>query len=107
MNIFRNEKLQQVVAELPEDKLLNYFLSFKGYNKVKLDGLKNNSYYYINTLVRCPVSGFSRRALYIINPNSRVKTKLKSLFDKYPKTDKGTMGFPLHWEKEPLWATET
>jgi len=41
-----------------------------------------------------------------INPNSRFKTKLKSLFDKYPKTDKGTMGFPIDWEKEPLWAEE-
>lgn len=38
-----------------------------------------------------------------INPKSCFKSKLKDLLSKYPKTDKGTMGFPLNWENEPLW----
>jgi hypothetical protein len=42
--------------------------------------------------------------LNIINPGHSFKQKLGVLFSKYPCIDKSTMGFPINWQKEPLWT---
>lgn len=41
--------------------------------------------------------------LNTVNPKHTFKRKLENLFLKYPNVDKGAMGFPAHWEAEPLW----
>ena len=41
--------------------------------------------------------------LNIINPNHSFKEKLDALFSKYPNIDRVAMGFPVSWQKEPLW----
>lgn len=70
-------------------------------NKTKKPWLKsnvpNNKVFFVLSMIYFLIKQ--------INPNSSFKNKLKNLISKYPKTDKGAMGFPLDWEKEPLWIT--
>lgn len=39
----------------------------------------------------------------IISPNNHLKQNLLDLFAKFPNIDIHAMGFPIDWEKEPLW----
>ena len=41
--------------------------------------------------------------LNIISPNNDMHTKLKNLLLQFPMVDITAMGFPKHWETEPLW----
>ena len=45
--------------------------------------------------------------LDVISPNNDMQDKMKSLFNAYPEIDLNAMGFPQHWEKEPLWLHES
>lgn len=38
-----------------------------------------------------------------ISPNNDMLEKLQSLFSVFPEIDPKAMGFPMEWEKEPLW----
>lgn len=40
----------------------------------------------------------------IISPNNDLKAKLNNLFVRFPQIDLKAMGFPLGWEREPLWV---
>ena len=44
--------------------------------------------------------------LNVINPEHSFKQKLNSLFLKYSSIDKAAMGFPVDWQKEPLWGSQ-
>lgn len=39
----------------------------------------------------------------IISPNNSFKQRLLDLLAQYPNVDPHAMGFPVHWENEPLW----
>jgi abortive infection bacteriophage resistance protein len=41
--------------------------------------------------------------LNVVNPKHTFKQKLESLFLKYPNVDRAAMGFPAHWQSEPIW----
>ncbi len=41
--------------------------------------------------------------LNAIKPHNDFTQKFKSLLSQYPSIDIRAMGFPLDWEKEPLW----
>jgi len=42
--------------------------------------------------------------LFTVSPNNTFTNKLKSLFALFPSIDIKSMGFPIDWEKEPLWS---
>ena len=39
-----------------------------------------------------------------VNPHNTFAEKIKNLFKDHPNVDPSAMGFPLDYEKEPLWA---
>ena len=39
----------------------------------------------------------------IVSPNNNLKDHLTNLFASFPNVDAKAMGFPEHWESEPLW----
>jgi abortive infection bacteriophage resistance protein len=41
--------------------------------------------------------------LNIISPGHTFNSRLKELIKSYPFINQKEMGFPLHWEKDPLW----
>jgi abortive infection bacteriophage resistance protein len=55
----------------------------------------NNRIYYVLSMIIY--------LLNTVNPKHTFRQKLEDLFTKYPNVDKRAMGFPLHWEHEPLW----
>ena len=56
---------------------------------------KNRIYFNI-----CMIKYF----MNIISPNNDFKAKLNNLFVRFPQIDLNAMGFPLGWEREPLWV---
>ena len=56
---------------------------------------KNKIYFNI-----CMIKYF----MNIISPNNDFKAKLNNLFVGFPQIDLKAMGFPLGWEREPLWV---
>lgn len=56
---------------------------------------KNRIYFNI-----CMIKYF----MNIISPNNDLKAKLNNLFVRFPQIDLKAMGFPLGWEREPLWV---
>jgi abortive infection bacteriophage resistance protein len=42
--------------------------------------------------------------LFTVSPSNRFTEKLTSLLAEYPTVDKRGMGFPEHWQSEPLWS---
>ena len=42
--------------------------------------------------------------LFTVSPHNRFTEKLTSLLAEYPTVDKRAMGFPEHWQSEPLWS---
>ncbi len=57
--------------------------------------IENNRMYFILSMIIY--------LLNIIDSKHLFRLKLKTLFLKYPIIDKIAMGFPIDWEKEPLW----
>lgn len=43
--------------------------------------------------------------LNIINPSNTFYHKIKLLLNEYPNIDVNAMGFPKHWQEEPLWGS--
>ena len=41
--------------------------------------------------------------LDVISPNNDMLGKMQNLFTAFPEIDKAALGFPIGWEKEPLW----
>lgn len=41
--------------------------------------------------------------LQTVNPNNKLKSKLKILLTEFPSVDIGQMGFPDNWETENIW----
>jgi len=41
--------------------------------------------------------------LFTVSPSNCFAEKLKSLLAEFPTVDKRAMGFPEHWQNEPLW----
>lgn len=39
-----------------------------------------------------------------INPNTRFAEHLRTLFDRYPDINLGSMGFPDQWNRDPFWT---
>jgi len=60
----------------------------------KILPLNNKVYFILSMLVFL---------MNTINPNHNIQSKFKILLAKYPNIDVSAMGFPLSWEKEPLW----
>lgn len=56
---------------------------------------KNRIYFNI-----CMIKYF----MNIISPNNDLKAKLNNLFVRFPLIDLKAMGFPVGWEREPLWV---
>ena len=40
----------------------------------------------------------------IVSPDNNLKEHLTSLLASFPNVDTKAMGFPEHWELEPLWS---
>ena len=57
----------------------------------------NDKVYYVLCIIRY--------MLLTINPNSSFTTRLINLLQDYPSVDTRAMGFPVNWQKEPLWQT--
>ncbi|MDR3339074.1 MAG: Abi family protein [Candidatus Symbiothrix sp.] len=60
--------------------------------------VQNNHIYYILSMMIY--------FLNTVNPQHTFKQKLNDLFTKYPNVDKRAMGFPVHWQDEPLWEQQ-
>lgn len=41
--------------------------------------------------------------LNAIDPRNELCAKFKDLLSQYPEVDTNAMGFPKHWQDEPLW----
>ena len=41
--------------------------------------------------------------LYAIDSRNELCAKFKDLLSQYPEVDTNAMGFPKHWQDEPLW----
>jgi len=41
--------------------------------------------------------------LHSIDAQNTFAADLKALLAKYPTVDAAAMGFPIHWQQEPLW----
>ena len=68
---------------------------------------KTNKQWLVNTAISNDRTYFVLSMLiYLmntINPKHNIPQKIKALLAKYPNVDTRAMGFPVGWEKEPLW----
>lgn len=56
--------------------------------------VSNRSYFILSMLAYL---------LQTVNPHNRFVSKFTGLLKKYPNVDIGALGFPEHWQTEPLW----
>jgi abortive infection bacteriophage resistance protein len=63
-----------------------------------ISGIKNNRTYYQLSIIQY--------LLNTVNPSSTFKEKLIKLLEEYPNIDPKAMGFPLKWQKCPLWKDD-
>jgi abortive infection bacteriophage resistance protein len=59
------------------------------------DTAPNNKVYYILSIMLYLLSS--------VNAKNQLIYRLKVLLKKYPDVDVAALGFPVNWEKEPLW----
>ena len=75
---------------------------------VKPELLKKPKYTWLtnNEINRNKLYAFLSCSLYllkVINPKTNTGKYFRELFEKYPDTNLGAMGFPENWEDEELW----
>jgi len=59
------------------------------------NGTENKKLYFVLSMIVY--------LLNTVNPNHSFVERLTTLLEKYPKADRGAMGFPDNWKTEPLW----
>jgi abortive infection bacteriophage resistance protein len=89
----REMRIQPIIPRNPHHP----FLNTTAYQHPDLNRLMplNNKAYFILSMV-----------LYLmntINPKHSIHSRFFALLEKYPNIDTRAMGFPAHWDNEPLW----
>ena len=57
--------------------------------------VRNDRLYYVLCIIQY--------LLLTVNPNTTFSARLKALLAEFPSVDVRAMGFPIDWDKEPLW----
>lgn len=90
-------KRMSITPQIPNNPELPFLniLTLPDPENGNLTNPKNKSVYFLLSMI-----------LYLlneINPKHTLKLRMNKLLEDYPMIDVSAMGFPQHWQNEPLW----